>query len=507
MVHASAWRKILGTGLLGATLLLAGCDTRDSATFSDRLQAVGAGGRVAVYDPAWKQGFVLHPGGRVPFYPSGKPTIARALAGGGGTAWIDPARGRLTLLSADGATAATFAVCRYCDRLDESPDGRWLLLRATPGGDAPGIVDPNQMTVLDRATGEAAEFTVGSPPDVIAFYERDGETRLLFFSPGQMAQVKLERLFEADPGEDWKQTRPLSVQVNLSERPAGAVQTAGRVFVLIQGRDEILSVATDTALDLPPVNFLAQDVEQPVALALGPPLAADAETIFPRSDTGETRLLYVLNGNKTISVFNVDNLNRAVTVRMPDILSKPDTLVATPDGRRVLMHQAKGAPSIYRLNVRTGHVVVIPFQLRADEILHAPDGQSSVAIHRGQDGAGDSFTYVNYAEAFSPVELPDRIAEAVMTPDGAHLFLRLENFADLVALNLRTGKIEALDLTRDHEDLPFYPLRIGTLGKGGSLFALLDYPYGSILFHDPAAARTQEQTDFLVDGILDRRGE
>lgn len=501
-----------------ATWLTSACSNVESDNAERGLTIVTSQGRVLAYKAGWSQGVLLdRQGSTVHFGVASMPQRAFLTPDGRTALFLDATSGRLTAIDVTtGTPHSRVYFLREClETVSFSEDSRFALFQAAPNVRChSGIFDPNHISLVDLAQQRSENLSVGSNPNVVAFYRKGNDPRLLLFTPSRMTQVRIAELFKKEPAADWKQTRDLSRTIDLSKVPLQAIQTGDVLFVLIAGSKEFLSVSLGSEEELPPINFEADNVETPISMALSPPIPATAETVFPHDTTRETRFLYVLNANKTLSVFDATNLSRSRVLDVSHVSDTPDTLHATPDGKRVLFYKAKGAQSLYRLNLRTGNIGAIPFKLPVSRFVHSPDGKSVIALHaRGEEG-DDAFTFVNFKELFEPILLPGPIAEVAMTSNGGHVVFRLQAMPTLIRFDLVRGLLSQVRLPQpkareDAGNVDYQPIKIGPTGIASQIFVWFNHPFGYLAFVDlDAKVEKQEpatiRRDFVLDGIFDR---
>lgn len=485
--------------LFALCIFLAACggETPGRGTVS----VTAAGGKVVAYDTAWDHGYVVSPrGGARAFGVGGVPTAVFATPDRNTALFVDPVIGKVTAVDVTTGTSKIFAIRTNRDAPKFSPDSRYVLWHAS--GDAPptGTFDPNELSLIDLVGERQIDLSVGANPKAVAFYTKAGDPRMLLFSPGKMTQIRIEQLMTALPTEEgWKATRDLSPTVRADEFPRVLAQSDTHLYLVVNSLKEFLSIDLTSKDDLPPVNFEINDVKSPVSLALGPPVPATAETVFFRDAGRETRFLYVLNANKTITVFDAANLGRSRILDLTYVADAPDTVVATSDGKRVLAYRRSGAKALYRMNVRTGNIATIPFKYPVSEFIIAPDGESVVALHEPSgEQQRQSFTYVNFTEVFDPILLPQRVEQYALTEDGRYIVFRFAGGEPMRRFDL---KLHLLDEERSAGLAGYGVHGIGSVGEG--VFAFLDDPTGRVVFLDLAGGATVNH-GFLLDGILDR---
>ena len=485
--------------LILLAVLLSACSTDVSP---GNLTVTAAGGRVVAFEDGWKHAYVVGPEGARAIEVAGHPTLSFATPDQKKALLVDWGSGWLTAVDVTAGTQQTISIRANRDLPEFSRDSRYVLFHASGSLTPSGTYDPNELSLVDLETGEEADLSVGTNPKAIAFYERAGDPRLLLFSPGKMTQIRIRDLLAAAQTDDsWKQTRDLSATVRGNEYPKIVAQSDTHLYLVINGLKEFVSIDLASPDDLPPVNFEIDDVKSPMWLTLSPPVPATAETVFFRDVNRETRFLYVLNENKTLTVFDSGNLGRSRVIDLTYAADSPDRVYATPDGKRVLMYQSKNARALYRMNVRTGNISTIPFKYPVAEFLVAPDGESVVAMHDPQPGQQrPSFTYVNFTEVFDPILLPTSLQQYTLTADGKYVVFRFGGSEPMRVFNLKSGLLdEARSPTlRDYDIRAF-----GPLGAGGGIYAWLDDPQGRVAFLNLAGSE-RVVSGFVVDGILDR---
>jgi hypothetical protein len=479
--------------------LLAACSESVTPGY---LTVTSAGGRVVAYETGWKQGYVVGPAGARGIAVAGRPTLGYGTPDGRRALLVDREAGLVTAVEVTTGTVARYRIRTNRDLPEFSRDSRYVLFHASGRFAPSGTYDPNELSLVDLESGEHADLSVGTNPKAIAFYERDGDPRMLLFSPGKMTQIRIRELFAAAPSDDrWKQTRDLSATVRAGEVPRVVAQTGTHLYLVIAGIKEFLSIDLTSPDDLPPVNFEINDVRSPRWLALSPPVPATAETVFFRDVNRDTQFLYVLNDNQTLTVFDTQNLGRSRIIDLTYVSDKPDRVFATPDGKRVLMYQSKGARALYRMNVRTGNISTIPFKYAVSEFLIAPDGESVVAMHDPTEKQPrPSFTYVNFTEVFDPILLPGTLVEYALTPDGEYVVFRSRGSEPMRVFNLKRG---LLDEARSQALAAYDVRRIGAVAGGQGIYAWLDDPLGRVAFL-PLSGPERVVGNFVVDGLLDR---
>lgn len=425
------------------------------------------------------------------------PTIVRALPGDEGAVVLNEGGSNISIVRPrpapdDGFDVVTLDVVAGANRLERSPDGRFVFafFDEAQGTEVAGFGSLQDVSAVrvDRGDEKVFNLAVGFRPTLIDF--ADADRLVLIYCEDGISGIRLENLV----GDTFLPPVPTSTNPFVVPLDREIVVTPDGRFAAV--RDLRAPVLTWVDLQTAVVKELvlpdyASDIE----------MTPDGKTlIVPMRQTLQVGVITVPEAFDA-GLAAIENPH----VKLSGTGSQFGSAALTSDGRRALLYSTlPGTSAIAMVDAASAQVVTRPLVRELESVVVSPDSRMAALIHRrtGNVPAQQyAYSLLDLASGYSKiVYVADPVTEVLFTDDASELYTLVP---DPSGAEHQVHRVSSTSFNVTIYPVPDRPIFAGGLPGVGKVAIALDNPTGWITFVDTATGDLRQVNSFELNGFIE----
>lgn len=376
----------------------------------------------------------------------------------------------VSVISARAGSVTAIPVRKGANAIAVSPTGRYAVvyLDLSQRGYVPveGVLNLNEITLVDTVTGESVPIALGFDPSIAGFTPSEGAAVVL--SRSQAAIVSTAPPYT-------KVTVPLVADPSQYVTPSHLVVTMNKAFVSVKESGDIYAID----LASPSVNIVTVG---------GVPFMVE-------SVMGGALLLAGITGSTRVSLVDTNTL----WVSVVDLGTAYDSGVVSPDETLALFFK-RGEPRASLLTLPSRDVVTYSLLKGVDDAGITGNGAEALILHT----PGISPTYLQYS--VSVLDIAGRTVHPIALQSAPAGFTIYSPEAAFVSLE-DAGGVAAIDMKEkigSFLETPARPRFVGSMGAGQGVYVVHDKPMGRATFIAVPSLTIRSVDGIFTTGIYDR---